>query len=42
MGHTPQEGEPFPDLALVDHNGNDRLLSELVAGGSTLTDTKRV
>jgi peroxiredoxin len=41
MGHTPQEGEPFPDLALVDHNGNDRLLSELVAGDATVVNFYR-
>ena len=28
----PRAGERFPDLRLADHNGNERALSELVAG----------
>lgn len=34
-GDTPRAGERFPDLRLPDHNGNDRALSELVAGDPT-------
>jgi peroxiredoxin len=36
-----QPGERFPDLALNDHAGNERTLSELVAGDPTILQTYR-
>ncbi|MGI9539383.1 MAG: redoxin domain-containing protein [Miltoncostaeaceae bacterium] len=34
-GAAPGAGDRFPDLRLADHNGNERELSELVAGDPT-------
>ena len=38
---TPSSGEVFPDLVLCDHAGNERALSDLVAGDPTVVQTYR-
>ena len=38
---TPSSGEVFPDLVLSDHAGNQRALSDLVAGDPTIVQTYR-
>jgi peroxiredoxin len=40
-GHTPTPGEVFPDLVLTDDAGNERALSDLVAGDPTIVQTYR-
>ena len=38
---APSSGEVFPDLVLRDHAGNERALSDLVAGDPTVVQTYR-
>jgi peroxiredoxin len=38
---APSSGEVFPDLVLCDHAGNERSLSDLVAGDPTVVQTYR-
>jgi len=38
---APSSGEAFPDLVLCDHAGNERSLSDLVAGDPTVVQTYR-
>jgi len=38
---APSSGETFPDLVLADHAGNQRALSELVAGDPAVVQTYR-
>jgi hypothetical protein len=38
---APSPGEVFPDLVLYDHAGNERSLSDLVAGDPTVVQTYR-
>src|SRR4051812_27635173 len=38
---APSTGQAFPDLALTDHAGNERALSDLVAGDPTIVHTYR-
>ncbi len=40
-GATPAPGDVFPDLALTDHAGNLRQLSELVGGDPVVVQTYR-
>src|SRR3954468_7582056 len=39
--HTPIPGEVFPDLVPTDHAGNERALSDLVAGDPVVVQTYR-
>ena len=38
---APSSGEVFPDLVLADHAGNERSLSDLVAGDPAVVQTYR-
>ena len=41
MAHPIGAGDAFPDVRLADHAGNERALSELVAGDPTIMHTYR-